>query len=196
MKVHEVEFAGSCFRPEEYPREGHPEVAFVGRSNVGKSSVINTLLHWKGVARVSSTPGKTRRIFFFKVNRVLYFVDLPGYGFAKVSKEARASWAHAMEQYFSYVRKPRGVVMLLDARHPPTALDLQMKSWMEHLGIPTVFVMTKMDKVRRKDHRKSLEDLRTGLGLSQDRPVYPFSAKTGEGREDLWRAVERLLPST
>ena len=195
MRGFAVELAGICLAPEEYPNKGYPEVAFVGRSNVGKSSVINSLLRRQGIARVSATPGKTRKIYFFEINRALYFVDLPGYGYAKVSKEARASWADAIERYFACRRQLCGVVMLLDARHPPGELDLQMKSWLEQMGVPAVFAVTKMDKVRRKDYRRSLENYRVGLGLGQAQPVHPFSAKTGEGREVLWRSIEDLLAS-
>lgn len=193
MKVFSVEFKASCLLPEEYPRESCPEVAFVARSNVGKSSAINVLLQRKGIARVSATPGKTQRIHFIKVNGRFFFVDLPGYGYAKAAKTTRVAWAQAIEKYFARRDQLCGVVMLLDARHPPTALDVQMKAYLEHFGYPAVYVATKIDKVPRNGRRKCLEAHKRVLGLGKSQEVHPFSAKTGEGREPLWRLIQALI---
>lgn len=193
MKVSSVELVKSCFAPGDYPPGDCPEIAFVGRSNVGKSSAINALLGHKGVARVSSTPGKTRQINFFKINRSFYFVDLPGYGYARVPKEIKASWASFLEHYIIHRKQLRGVVFLLDARHPPTDLDLQMKGWLEHAGILILLVITKMDKISPGDWPRVLKGHPAILGLSSPHKVFPFSARTRAGKESLWRSIEGLL---
>ena len=193
VKIFSVEFVKSCLAPEDYPRGSFPEIAFVGRSNVGKSSVINTLLGNRRIARVSSTPGKTRQIYFFRVNHAFQFVDLPGYGYARVPKGIKARWAPSIEYYLKQRRQLRGIVWLLDARHPPTDLDLQTKAWLEAARIPFLVVTTKIDKISQGDQRRSLEGHRAALGLSSTLVVFPFSAKTGAGRDLLWRSIERLL---
>jgi GTP-binding protein len=193
MKIFSVDFIKGCLKSEDYPKGDSPEIAFVGRSNVGKSSVINTLLRHKGMAKVSSTPGKTRQIYFFIINRSFYFVDLPGYGYAKVPKEMRASWAPFIEHYLMNRRQLRGVVFLLDARHAPTELDFQMKTWLERAGVPALNVLTKMDKLPRGAQQKAIEEHQASLGLKPNQTVIPFSAKTGQGKDLLWRSIERLL---
>ncbi len=193
MKVFSFELVKSCLAPEDYPPDNCPEIAFVGRSNVGKSSAINALLGHKGIARVSSTPGKTRLINFFKINRSFYFVDLPGYGYARVPKAIKASWVSFLEHYLMNRKQLRGVVLLLDARHPPTDLDLQMKVWLEHIEIPLLVVMTKADKIPLGDWKKVLESHVIGLGLSPTHTVLPFSARTRAGKESLWRSIESFL---
>jgi len=193
VKIFSVEFVKSCLAPDDYPEGDFPEIAFVGRSNVGKSSVINALLGHRRIARVSSTPGKTRLIYFFRVNKALHFVDLPGYGYARVPKDIKASWVPSIEYYLKQRRQLRGVVLLLDARHPPTDLDLQMKAWLEAAGIRFLVVITKIDKISHGDQRRSLEGHRAALGLSSTLVVFPFSAKTGAGKDLLWRSIERLL---
>ena len=193
VKIFSVEYVKSCLAPDDYPEGDFPEIAFTGRSNVGKSSVINTLLGHRRIARVSSTPGKTRQIYFFRVNHAFYFVDLPGYGYSRVSKAIKASWAPSIEYYLKQRRQLRGVVMLLDARHPPTDLDLQMKAWLEAARIPFLVVITKIDKISQGGQRRSLEGHRAALGLNSTLVVFPFSAKTGTGRDLLWRSIERLL---
>jgi GTP-binding protein len=193
MKVFSFELVKSCLAPGDYPSDNCPEIAFGGRSNVGKSSAINALLGHKGIARISSIPGKTRQINFFKINRSFYFVDLPGYGYARVSKEIKASWASLLEHYLMNRNQLKGVVLLLDARHPPTDLDLQMKIWLEHAGVPLLVVMTKMDKVSSGDWRKVVEDYPAVLGLNPAQTVIAFSARTRAGKELLWRSIESLL---
>jgi GTP-binding protein len=194
MKVFSVEFVKSGLAPEEYPDDHCPEIAFAGRSNVGKSSAINVLLGRKGVARISSTPGKTRQINFFKINRSFYFVDLPGYGYARVPKGIKASWASSLEHYLMNRKQLRGVVLLLDARHPPTDMDLQMKVWLEHTGIPYLVVITKMDKISPGDYRKVVEGHPAALGLGPTgHTVLTLSARTCTGKESMWRSIERLL---
>lgn len=192
MKIYSVEFVKSCLVQGDYPPGDYPEIAFVGRSNVGKSSVINALVGQKRIAKVSSTPGKTQRINFFRINRSFYFVDLPGYGYARVSKSIKATWGPYLEDYLTQRAQLRGVVLLLDGRHPPTDLDLRMKGWLEHAGICTCVVVTKMDKISSNDQKKVLEDHSAILG-SNPAQVLPFSAKTGTGKDRLWHFIKELL---
>lgn len=193
MNIHKVEFLGSFLRPEEFPKHRLPEIAFAGRSNVGKSSVINVLLGQRRVAAVSAIPGKTRRINFFRVDHSFLFVDLPGYGYARVSKQTRGDWSRWLERYLVEREPLRGVVLLLDARHAPTPLDLQMKAWLSKIHRPAIVVATKMDKVHRGNHDQTLRAIGRELGLESGQSVLWFSARTGFGRTELWRAIESLL---
>ena len=191
MRIRRVEFLRSALRPEDFPRDNLPEVAFAGRSNVGKSSLLNTLWGRRGLARTSSTPGRTRTINFYLLEGAYYFVDLPGYGFAKVPLRMRREWAKGLEDYFRLRRNLRGVVVVMDARHGPTALDHQMFEWLKELGIEAVPVFTKVDKASQKEKvqaRRRFEQ----WGLSPDEPLF-FSARTGEGKDRLWSRLWRLL---
>ena len=169
-----------------------PEIAFAGRSNVGKSSLLNRLIHRKKFARVSNTPGRTREVNFFKVNGQFVLVDLPGYGYARISKEKRAEWRPLIESYLKSSMQLRGIVQLLDARHDPTNDDLQMLDFLSELGVPTVVVLTKIDKLRPAERKKRITDISAALGLEEDQ-VIPFSAVSGEGRTDLADAMNSLL---
>jgi GTP-binding protein len=169
-----------------------PEVAFAGRSNVGKSSLLNRLVHRKKFARVSNTPGRTREINFFKVNDAFVFVDLPGYGYARVSKERRAEWRPLIESYLRRSPQLRGIVHLLDVRHDPTTDDKLMLDFLSEIGVPTIVVLTKIDKLTSAERRKQLVELPLRLGLDLEQ-VIPFSAATGEGRDELGAAIESLL---
>ncbi len=169
-----------------------PEIAFAGRSNVGKSSLLNRLIHRKKFARVSNTPGRTREVNFFKVNDNFVLVDLPGYGYARISKERRAEWKPLIESYLRGSAQLRGIVQLLDARHDPTNDDRQMLDFLGELGVPTVVVLTKVDKLRPSERKKRILALSAQLGLDDDQ-VIPFSAVTGEGRNDLAEAMMSLL---
>jgi GTP-binding protein len=193
MKIRSIELVKSCLEPEDYPEGDLPEIAFVGRSNVGKSSTINTLTGQRRIARVSSTPGKTQRIHFFKINQSFYFVDLPGYGYARVPTKIRAAWAPFLEYYLMQRKQLHGVVMLLDARHSPSNLDLQMKKWLEDAGISTLVVVTKMDKISLGDQKKTLESYSAMLGLIPPHTALPFSTRTGAGKERLWGFIQKLL---
>jgi GTP-binding protein len=174
------------------PEPSLPEVAFAGRSNVGKSSLLNRLIHRKKFARVSNTPGRTREINFFKVNDAFIFVDLPGYGYARISKEKRAEWKPLIEGYLRKSPQLRGIVQLLDVRHDPTNDDRQMLDFLGELGVPTVVVLTKTDKLTSGQRAKRVAEISTTLGLDSDQ-VIPFSATTGEGRDELAEAIEALL---
>ena len=164
----------------------------MGRSNVGKSSLLNRLVHRKKFARVSNTPGRTREINFFKVNDTFVLVDLPGYGYARVSKERRAEWKPLIEGYLRSSLQLRGIVQLIDSRHAPTADDQSMLDFLSELGVPTIVVLTKVDKLTATQRKQSLIDITTALGLEADQ-VLEFSAVTGEGRNELAEALDDLL---
>jgi GTP-binding protein len=169
-----------------------PEIAFSGRSNVGKSSLLNKLVRRKALARVSGTPGKTREINFFRVNDAFHLVDLPGYGYARVSKAARYTWRPLIEGYLQTSEHLRGVVQLIDARHAPSSDDLRMMDFLASLGVPTIVVATKVDKLSRAERGPTLAALAARLGI-EDEQLIPFSARTGEGRDELAQAVVSLL---
>ena len=174
------------------PESRLPEVAFGGRSNVGKSSLINKLVRRKGWARVSNTPGRTREIHFFDVNGQFALVDLPGYGYARISKTRQAEWRPLIEGFLSRSRELRGVVQLLDVRHDPTGDDLQMLDFLGELGVPTVIVATKIDKLKRTELAARLRTLALQLGMEESQ-IIPFSAETGQGRDELAEAIVELV---
>lgn len=194
MKIRTVEFAGGVFAAGGQPPGDLPQVAFSGRSNVGKSSLINVLLRRtrKKLARVSSTPGKTQSLNFYRVNDHFFLVDLPGFGFAKVSASVRASWKELIETYLEGERMLRGVVHLVDARHEPTATDRHMVSFLADRKLPTLVVLTKMDKLKRTQRAPAVERAVEQLGIDMEQ-LLGFSSKTGEGREDLLLALEGLV---
>ena len=189
MKVESATFVKSVMRIEECPRDGRPEIAFVGRSNVGKSSLLNTLLNRKGLAKTSRTPGKTQTINFFDVNGRLYFVDLPGYGYAKVPKGVKEQWSRVMTAYLRGRDPLRLVVQLLDARHTPSELDHEMIELLRRARVPVLLVATKIDKLNRNERVRNLKAIRTELNLADDALVVPFSAVTGEGVKPLWDII-------
>lgn len=172
-----------------------PEVAFAGRSNVGKSSLLNKLVRRKGFARVSTTPGRTREIHFFKVNGTFVLADLPGYGYARISKARKAEWRPLIEGYLANSPQLRGVVLLLDVRHDPTGDDHVMLDFLATLGMPVILVVTKVDKLSAAQAAARVTALIAQLGVDADQ-VIPFSARTGEGRDDLAAAVEALMTRT
>ncbi len=194
MKVRTVEFAGSLFESGAPLPGDLPQVAFSGRSNVGKSSLINVLLRRtrKKLARVSSTPGKTRSLNFYLVNDLFFLVDLPGFGFAKVSSKVRHSWRELVEDYLIAEPKLRGVVHLVDARRDPTATDLEMVEFLAAKGLPTLVVLTKMDKLKRMAREKAVATAVEQLKIDEDQ-VLGFSSKTGDGREELLLALDDLI---
>lgn len=196
MKIRTVEYAGTVAAPGgTIPQPDHlPQVAFSGRSNVGKSSLINVLLRRtrSKVARVSQTPGKTRALNFFDVNGEFFLVDLPGYGYAKVPESMREEWRRLMEWYLAESGGVRGVIHLVDARRDPTKDDQRMVEYLAALGLPTLVVLTKMDKLKRSQRDKARKRAQETLGVDPEQLV-PFSAKTGEGRDDLLAALGGLL---
>jgi GTP-binding protein len=191
--VRSVEFLGGMASDTGWrPEPKLPEVAFAGRSNVGKSSLINKLLRRKKVARVSNTPGRTREINFFDVNGQFILADLPGYGYARVSKEKQAAWRPLLEGYLGHSPALKGVVLLLDVRRQPSDDDLQMLEFLAHLGTPTVVVVTKIDKLKRAERAERVEALAREAGVDAEQ-VIPFSAIDGEGRDDLAEAIVALV---
>lgn len=193
MRVQSAKFVKSAVSPKDYPRDRRPEFAFVGRSNVGKSSLMNVLLAKKGLAKTSSTPGKTQTLNFFDVNECLYFVDLPGYGFAKVPLPVKKQWGRAIMSYLAEREELCLVVLLVDARHAPSEKDLDMLALLDEAEVPTLIAATKVDKLKRSERKRNLERIREGLGLDDEAMIVPFSAQTGEGRKELWEIIEELL---
>ncbi|HZS06903.1 MAG TPA: ribosome biogenesis GTP-binding protein YihA/YsxC [Blastocatellia bacterium] len=190
MKISSARFVASATAPPSFPKDERPEVAFLGRSNVGKSSLLNALLNQKGLARTSSTPGRTQAINFFLINEAFYFTDLPGYGYAKVSKAARASWGQLIEIYLAQRRQLVLSILIVDSRHEPSPLDLQMKTWLQHFGLPFLVVSTKIDKLSANERRASLQRARK---LLETERVIPFSALTREGGRQLWDEIQSSL---
>ena len=193
MKIQSVRFITSSASHSACPQASFPEVAFVGRSNVGKSSLLNSLFGRKGLAKTSGTPGKTRLINFFLVDDSYYFVDLPGYGYAKVPEAVKKQWGPMIEGYFAHREDLRAVVVLLDARRVPSLSDQQTKAWLDYYRIPAIFVMTKIDKVSRTQKTRAVEVIRRELKLDKEDLLIPFSAITHEGGQELLRALEGYL---
>lgn len=187
MKVTSAKFTASAATWASVPRGQLPEVAFIGRSNVGKSSLINSLLGVKGLARTSSTPGRTQALNFFLINEQFYFVDLPGYGYAKTSKTTRQAWGKLIEKYLAEREQLVLSILIVDARHEPSPLDLQMKSWLQHFGLSYLVVSTKIDKLSTNERRVS--QARARESLDTDR-VIPYSALTREGARELWAEIQ------
>lgn len=193
MRVVSAAIVESAGRLDQFPRGERPEVAFAGRSNVGKSSLINRLLGRRGLARTSSTPGRTRTINFYLVNEAVLFADLPGYGYAKVSRSLQEDWWALVEGYLTHRVPLRGVVHLVDARHPPTDRDQGLQDFLVAVGTPSVVVLTKADKVPRGQRRAVQATAARLLGLARPEMGLFFSTETGEGAPELWRAVDALL---
>ena len=188
MNFQNVEFLISAASTGDFPKNRLPEIAFAGKSNVGKSSVINRLLQRKNFARVGDKPGKTVHVNYFVIDRKCYLVDLPGYGFAKVSQQEKERWGRLMEDYFAAQRINLGV-LIVDYRHPPTNNDITMANWFLDSGCPFVVVANKMDKLKKSELKPNLEIIRRDLGLPDSCPVIPFSAEKGDGREELVRQI-------
>lgn len=185
MRIKTSEFIISAVKREQYPNDGFPEIAFVGRSNVGKSSIINSLTNRNKLAKVSQTPGKTRLINFFLLNSEFYLVDLPGYGYAKVSKKEKESWGTFIERYLTNREPLKKVVLLVDCRHKPTADDVQMYNWIKHYDYNIVVIATKSDKISNNELAKSKKLIRETLGLKKEEPLYYFSSLNKKGRDEL-----------
>lgn len=188
MNFQNVEFLISAAAPKDFPKNRLPEIAFAGKSNVGKSSVINRLLQRKNFARVGDKPGKTIHVNYFLIDRKCYLVDLPGYGFAKVSQSEKERWGKLMEDYFAAGRIDLGV-LIVDYRHPPTNNDITMANWFLESGCPFVVVANKMDKLKKSELAPNLEIIRRDLNLPETCPVIPFSAEKGDGRDVLVRHI-------
>ena len=192
MNLQNVEFMISAAAPKDFPRTRLPEIAFAGKSNVGKSSVINRLLQRKNFARVGEKPGKTIHVNYFTVDKCCYFVDLPGYGFAKVSQSEKERWGRLMEDYFAAGRIDLGI-MIVDARHAPTNNDITMARWFIDSGCPFVVVANKLDKLKKSEIIPNLQTIREDLELPEGCPVIPFSAEKGDGRDELMNYIYQTV---
>ncbi len=190
MKIVSAEFIKSAFNESHWTTDGLPEIAFLGRSNVGKSSLINSLLQRKGLARTSNTPGRTQSINFFLINEQFYFTDLPGYGYAKVSKAMRSDWGKMAEEYLTKRRELALCVQLIDSRHNPMPLDRQLNEWLNFYEKNHIIVATKADKLSSNKLQKSLREIENALPASK---IITYSAQTGKGRDTLWREIENAL---
>jgi GTP-binding protein len=193
MKITSAEFVVSAVGPKQYPADGLPEIALVGRSNVGKSSLLNKMMNRKGLARTSSKPGKTQTLNYFRVNNMLYFVDFPGYGYAKVAKSLKQQWGKMIENYLKQRQELRFVIQLVDIRHAPSKDDVAMYDWCKEIGIPTVVVATKGDKIARGRWLQHTKVIREQLQLRGDDALIVFSSETGQGRDELWGEIVRRL---
>jgi GTP-binding protein len=189
MNITQAEFVISAVKPHQYPEDALPEIALAGRSNVGKSSLINKLIQRKSLARTSSQPGKTQQLNYYRVNEMLYFVDFPGYGYAKVSKKQREQWGAMIESYLKERDPLKLVLHIIDVRHPPTEDDCLMYNWLKHFEIPVCIVCTKADKIPRSKWDKHVKVIRQTLEADQRHPLVLFSSETGLGRDELWSVI-------
>lgn len=193
MVLRKVELQYVCGITSKLPDTGQPEVAFAGKSNVGKSSLINALMNRKALARTSAQPGKTQTINYYHINDDLYLVDLPGYGYAKVSEEIKAKWGKMIENYLHTSPTLRAVFLLIDIRHAPSANDVVMYDWVIRNGFQPIIIATKLDKIKRSQVAKQVELLKTTLNVVPGTPVIPFSAQTKQGREEIWKLIEQFI---
>lgn len=193
MKVNQAEFIISAVGPSQYPEDALPEIALAGRSNVGKSSLINCLISRKNLARTSSQPGKTQTLNYYKINQDLYFVDLPGYGYAKVSKTKREQWGKFIESYLMNRETLRLVMQLVDLRHPPSKDDQAMYEWLRHNDVPVIVVATKADKIPKSRWPKHIKIVRETLGMDKGVQPLMFSSELGLGKDELWGILEQAI---
>ena len=193
MKVHNVQMIGSFVRPEQFPTEGLPEFALAGRSNVGKSSFINRMIGRKALARISSKPGKTQQLNFYNIEEKLFFVDVPGYGYAKVSKSERAAWGKMIETYFTGREQLKAVCLIVDLRHNPTNDDCMMYDFLKHYNIPVIVVATKADKIPKGKWDKHKKNVKETLQMDANDPLIVFSSEKGIGFEQAWQEIESRI---
>src|SRR5699024_9382427 len=186
MNVNKAEIVISAVSPKQYPKTNLPEIALAGRSNVGKSSFINKLIARKNLVRTSSKPGKTQTLNFYIINDVFHFVDVPGYGYAKVSKAERNKWGRMIEEYFETRNNLKAVILIVDIRHEPTQDDKQMVDYIAYLGIPLIVIATKMDKISRGKRQKAVKQVENAFSQYEGMTIIPFSAETGENKDKVW----------
>lgn len=191
MKIKSVDLEIVCGVTSKLPETDKPEIAFAGKSNVGKSSLINGLMNRKSFARTSATPGKTQTINFYNINEELYLVDLPGYGYAKVSEREKAKWGELIERYLHTSKQLKAVFLLIDIRHVPSANDKMMYDWIVAQGSEPIIIATKLDKLKRSQVAKHVKQIKEGLDLIPGTRIIPFSAETKQGREEIWELVEK-----
>ena len=193
MNIQNASIKVSAVSPRQYPNDNLPEIAFAGRSNVGKSSFINKMLNRKKLARTSATPGKTAQINFYNIDDAMYFVDLPGYGYAAVSKQEKEKWGKMMEEYLNTRENLRHTFLLVDSRHKPTADDVQMAEWIRYNFGNLIVISTKLDKLKNSQIEGNLETIRTTLKLTDEDILIPFSAEKGNGRDDAWDLIMEVI---
>lgn len=193
MKVNNVSLDAVAVKPAQYPTDEMPEIAFAGKSNVGKSSLINSMVYRKAIARTSQNPGKTRTINFYNVENKLYFVDLPGYGYAKAPKTEIAKWGKMIENYLLKRKTLRAIILLIDIRHEPGENDRMMYDWLKHYGYKIIIIATKSDKLKRSQLSKHISMLRKSLQLDKSDLLIPFSSETKDGRDELWEVIENII---
>lgn len=193
MVIKSVNLETVCGITSPLPQNTRPEIAFAGKSNVGKSSLINGLMNRKSLARTSAQPGKTQTINFYNINDAMYLVDLPGYGYARVSVSEKEKWGQMIERYLHGSKQLKAVFLLIDIRHEPSANDRQMYEWISYQGYDPIIIATKLDKINRSQVQRQLKLIRTGLSVKPGTQIIPFSAQTKQGREEIWQVMDRLV---
>lgn len=193
MVIKKVELETVCGYTSVLPENTKPEIAFAGKSNVGKSSLINALMNRKSLARTSGQPGKTQTINFYNINDAMYLTDLPGYGFAKVSQSEKEKWGKMIEKYLNTSKQLRAIFLLIDIRHDPSANDKQMYDWMVYQGFHPIIIATKLDKINRSQIQKHVKAIKTGLNVQPDTVIIPFSATTKQGRDEIWALMDEII---
>ncbi|KAB8134710.1 YihA family ribosome biogenesis GTP-binding protein [Gracilibacillus oryzae] len=193
MKVNKAEIVISAVSQKQYPNDQLPEIALAGRSNVGKSSFINKLINRKNLARTSSKPGKTQTLNFYLINELFYFVDVPGYGYAKVSKKEREKWGKMMEEYFSTRENLKVTALIVDIRHKPSEDDVMMYNFLKHYELPVLVIATKLDKIPKNKKGTHIKRVIDTLEMDPDDTLIPFSSETSEGKEDVWHFIDQIV---
>ena len=193
MNIQNASIKVSAVSPKQYPADGLPEIAFAGRSNVGKSSFINKMLNRKNLARTSATPGKTAQINFYNIDESIYFVDLPGYGYAAVSKQEKKKWGLMMEEYLNTRENLRHTLLLVDSRHKPTADDVQMAEWIRYNFGSLIVIATKLDKLKKSQIEGNIEVIKQTLELGEKDILVPFSSEKGTGRDEAWNVIKNVI---
>ena len=193
MVIKSVNLETVCGITSTLPQNGRPEIAFAGKSNVGKSSLINALMNRKSLARTSSQPGKTQTINFYNINDAMYLVDLPGYGYAKVSQNEKEKWGKMIENYLNKSKQLKAVFLLIDIRHEPSANDKQMYDWISYQGYDPIIIATKLDKINRSQIQKQIKLIKNKLQVKPGTQILPFSAQSKQGREEIWALMDELI---
>lgn len=193
MNVNNVDLIAVAAKKQQYPESFLPEIAFVGKSNVGKSSLINCMVNRKSLARTSSSPGKTRTINFYNIENTLHFVDLPGYGYARASKTEIEKWGKMIEEYLLKREQLKSIILLIDIRHEPSSNDKMMYDWLKHYGYKIIIVATKSDKLKRSQINKHISNIIKSLSLEKDDMLIPFSSENKNGKNELWDIIENII---
>lgn len=193
MIIKQVELETVCGITSTMPENVYPEIAFAGKSNVGKSSLINALMNRKSLARTSAQPGKTQTVNFYNINDEIYLVDLPGYGYAKVSQKEKEKWGELIERYLHESKQLKAVFLLIDIRHDPSANDKEMYEWVLYQGFHPIIIATKLDKIKRSQVQKQIKAIKNGLNVQPGTLIIPFSAETKQGRDEIWTLMDRVI---